>query len=317
MKQGNAATVGLYLLAPLLFASNMIGARWLAGDVPPVTLAFGRWAIAAIVLLPIVWRYLDDVRAMWRTRKTDLLLLGLLGGVMSVAPQYAAAQYTQAGHIALVFALTPVLVSLIERAVWKVQMSPQVLCGAAIAFLGIGVSAFEGSVARLMQVSVNPGDLLALVAVIAWASYTARLKRQPVPLPPLALLWVCASIAAMLLLPVAAIELSVNTPSEFLTIKAAAGVVFLALIAGIAAYFIYGRVVTLLGPARASTAMYLVPVYALFLGFLLLHETLHLYHLAAVILVLTGVAMATVHWPGRLNFPHRTRSTTAGRAIDL
>lgn len=32
----------LFLGAPLLFASNMVGARWLSGSVPPVTLAFGR-----------------------------------------------------------------------------------------------------------------------------------------------------------------------------------------------------------------------------------------------------------------------------------
>ena len=42
----------LFLLTPLLFAGNMLVARMIAGDVPPVTLAFLRWSIAALVLLP-------------------------------------------------------------------------------------------------------------------------------------------------------------------------------------------------------------------------------------------------------------------------
>jgi hypothetical protein len=41
-------------LAPLLFASNMVEARWFSGTVSSVTLAAGRWLMAALVLLPVV-----------------------------------------------------------------------------------------------------------------------------------------------------------------------------------------------------------------------------------------------------------------------
>ncbi|MFC7609642.1 EamA family transporter [Teichococcus aestuarii] len=109
--------VFLFLCAPLLFASNMVAARWLSGSVPPVTLGFGRWLVAALVLLPVVWAPLRQ-GALRQAPPGVLALLALLGGVVSVAPQYGAAAYTSAGNIALIAAMSPLLVALIERVVW-------------------------------------------------------------------------------------------------------------------------------------------------------------------------------------------------------
>jgi len=125
-----------FLLAPLLFASNMVAARWIGGELPPVTLAFGRWLIAALILLPFVLPALRAHLAVILSRKKDLVLLALLGGVLSVAPQYAAAHFTSAGHIALLFALTPILVSLIDRFVWGGALPVAVIAGALVAFSG-------------------------------------------------------------------------------------------------------------------------------------------------------------------------------------
>lgn len=294
MKISSLAGLLLFLAAPLLFASNMVGARWLATDTPPLTLAAGRWLIAAIVLFPLIRPLLRNAIPQIRVRILDLILLGALAGALSVAPQYAAAHYTSAGHIALMFALTPVLVSLLERVVWGVRLSRQVMVGASLAFLGIGVATFEGSLARLIEARVNLGDVLALGAAIAWSVYTALLKRRPVSLPPLVMLWTCAVTAAILLLPFALFELVLGGVKGAFGARGMGGMVFLALVAGIAAYFVYGKVVARFGPARASMAMYLVPLYALALGTLVLKEALHPYHAIAVTLVLLGVTIANL-----------------------
>ena len=77
------------------------------------------------------------------------------------------------------------------------------------------------------------------------------------------------------------------------------GVLLLAMVAGIGAYLVYGRVVEVIGAAKASTSMYLVPVYALALGALFLNAGLRLYHIVAIALVLSGVGTATLK-PSRL-----------------
>ena len=79
-----------------------------------------------------------------------------------------------------------------------------------------------------------------------------------------------------------------------LTVRAAGGILFLALVAGVGAYAVYAWVVARLGAARASMAMYLVPVYAMAMGALLLGEHLRPYHGAAILLVFGGVGLATI-----------------------
>jgi drug/metabolite transporter (DMT)-like permease len=289
---GRWSVVVLFLGAPLLFAGNMLGARWLAGSVPPMTLAAGRWLVAAALLLPVVWPWLRR-HGLGAVPPAQLLLLVVLGGVVTVAPQYGAASYTSAGNIALLAAMTPLLVAVIERIVWGVTLRPAMLAGIACAFCGIGVATFRGDVSALLRLEVNHGDALMLAAILGWSGYTALLRHRPVALPPMVLLWVVAAGGALCLAPLALLEWR-QAGMPHLGAQAFWGMVFLGLVAGVGAYGAYGRAVSLLGAARASMSMYLVPAYALGLGALLLGETLHAYHAVAVALVLGGVTLGTL-----------------------
>ena len=79
----------------------------------------------------------------------------------------------------------------------------------------------------------------------------------------------------------------------------------LAMVASIGAYLVYGRFVEVIGAAKASTSMYLVPVYALALGALFLNEGLRPYHFVAVALILGGVGTATLKPSVLLGFASR------------
>ena len=83
-----AAELPLMLITPALFAANLIVARWAQGaGIPPVFLAFGRWTLAFLILLPScgprMWALRHTLRANWQR----ILLLGGLGMGMAVAPQ--------------------------------------------------------------------------------------------------------------------------------------------------------------------------------------------------------------------------------------
>lgn len=280
---------GLFLCAPLLFSSNILIARLLQGTLPPVTLAFGRWLVAALLLTPFIWSSLRNLRPI---HMAQLILPAILGGALSVAPLYAAAAITAIGHVGLVMAATPLIVAVLERLFWAVPLRGVTLIGIGLAVVGIAVTTFEGSPARLLELTVNHGDLLALAASLAWAGYTALLRHRRVDLPPALFLWGVGAGGAMVLLPFAGMEWAIlGTPS--FGPEAVAGVLALAVIAGIGAYLSYNRVVALVGPSTASLAMYLVPVYALGLGALVLGEELRLYHAVAVALILGGVVVAT------------------------
>lgn len=293
MKRPLFLGIFLFLLAPLLFASNMLVARWINQLIPPLTLAFARWFIASMVLLPFIANTLNQHLDTIKKHIKQIALLALLGGALSVAPQYAAAHSTSAGHIALIFALSPVLVSFLNRLIWKIKLTPQIILGACIAFTGIGIAVFEGKVSNVTQFNINTGDCLALVSAIAWAGYTALLKHHPIHIPPFVLLWCVAAGGALFLLPTLPIEWHIVGGTPKLALRVLGGILFVALVAGIAAYLVYGRIIRIFGAAKASMSMYLVPIYAFFLGSALLNEQLHLYHLISTCAVFGGVLLAT------------------------
>ncbi|HEX5652374.1 MAG TPA: EamA family transporter, partial [Chitinophagaceae bacterium] len=49
--------IGLAVLATLIWSGNFIVARGIIHKIPPVSLAFWRWALATLILLPFAWKY--------------------------------------------------------------------------------------------------------------------------------------------------------------------------------------------------------------------------------------------------------------------
>ena len=307
----------LFLLTPLLFAGNMLVARLVAGDVPPVTLAFLRWSVAALVLLPFAWR---GLRAdLGRILSPRFALLVLTGGVLAVAPLYAAASRTSAGNVALVVSASPAFVLLAERVLFRVTLRLPALLGIALAASGVVTVVTHGHPAALLALSFNGGDALAFAAMLSWVAYTLLSRRRPVALPPLAGLAALSAGAALMLLPAAAVEMGRHLHQPHLglvlTPRSLGAILFLCLVPSIGAYGSYGRLVRSFGAARAASSMYGVPVYAVLLAATLLGETLHPYHAAGLALILGGVALAacsghSATTPRRATVPLQAASAT-------
>src|SRR6201996_7027791 len=112
---GAIALVGFILVAPAQ-ASNMILARGLAGSVPPFSLAFFRWSIIFIGLAPIALAEIRQKRILPARDAWPILAAGFLGMFLCGAPVYIAGSSTTAIHIALIMALSPIVVLLISAA---------------------------------------------------------------------------------------------------------------------------------------------------------------------------------------------------------
>lgn len=283
----------LFLVTPLLFAGNLLVARTIAGDVPPVTLAFLRWGIAALVLLP----FARGLRGHFgRIFSPGFAMLVLTGAVLSVAPIYAAASRTTAGNIGLLISAAPAFVLVAERALFGVRLRAGSVIGIAMAAMGVTTVVTHGHPLDLATIGLNAGDGFAFAAMLSWVAYTLLSKRRPVSLPPVIGLTALAMGGALMLLPAAIVELAGHAAQPnfglVLTPHSIAAILFLCLVPSIGAYGSYQRLVRSFGAARAATSMYIVPVYAVLLAALLLGEALHPYHAAGLGLILGGVALA-------------------------
>ena len=89
----------------------MILARGVAGSVPPFSIAFFRWTIVALGLLPFVVMALREKPGVLRGRR-GIVLAGFLGMFVCGGPVYVAGTTTSAINLALIMAMAPLMVLL-------------------------------------------------------------------------------------------------------------------------------------------------------------------------------------------------------------
>jgi drug/metabolite transporter (DMT)-like permease len=169
--------------------------RHLPGRDRLLPLAAGRPAVHPF-LLPQVWRN----RAAIRPHLGKVFVLGVLGMAMYQSLAYFAAGITSATNMGIILSLMP-LMSLALSIAWLGQrLSHGALLGALVSFFGVLEVVSAGQPPAAAQ-GLNSGDLMMLVATLAYALYSFLLKKWQLRLPPMQLLYLQVLVAIVVLLP--------------------------------------------------------------------------------------------------------------------
>ena len=271
---------------------NYVVARTAPGIISPHVLALGRWFLAGLILAFIARQEL------WRERHTTLevwpqyLALGTLGMLVCGAWVYWAAETTTAINIALIYAASPVLITLgaviglKERFSWKQGL------GVLVALVGVLHVVVKGQWASLSQVIWVLGDGLIVIAMVSWAAYALLLKKWTSSLSPTARLAATCLGGSLVLLPFALTEWF-STPHAEWSLMASILVVTAALFPGVGAYWAYGFCQKTLGASRVAASLYLGPLYGGLVAWLFLGETLGWHHALGAALILPGIYLAS------------------------
>ena len=290
---GPFRTYLLLCAMPLFFSSNVVIGRAAADLVQPSTLAFWRWFIAFIILLPIAWQGLKHHRAdLWQERKA-VAMLAFLGMGICGAVVYMGLKHTTATNAALIYTATPVLVIALEWALSNQRLSVAQSAGIVAALLGVLVIIFKGDPRLARDLDLNVGDLCIAAGAASWAVYSIILKRPRLKaVPTMSLMAATTGMGALLLAPFALWEYTAfgGVPS---TVTAWSSIFGVALIASVLAFSSYQKGVQLVGPGRTSLFMYLMPLYSALLAAVLLGESIRHYHVLGAVLIIGGVAAAT------------------------
>lgn len=282
----------LMAFAPALFASNVLVARAVADTMPPVALAFGRWGLAALLLLPVAAKPLWRARRAVRRELPDLFALGFLGMVVCGAVVYIGAQTTTATNIGLIYAASPVFIIVLARIFYGETMSRVQALGVALSLAGVVTIIARGDIGVLLGLTFTIGDLYILAASVSWAVYTVLIRHRPTTLGVTPRFTALTIAGVATLLPLLLIEAAmIGAPR--LDGFTAGIMLFLAVVPGLGAYQTYEFVQRRLGANRASLLMYLIPVYNAGLAWVLLGEQLRFYHFIGAAMVLPGIYLAT------------------------
>lgn len=281
----------LMMLPPLFWAGNAVLGRAVAGSVPPIGLAFWRWFLGMLVVLPFAWPHLrhdiTPILARWKS----VLLLGTLGIGIYNTFQYIALNSTTALNAVMLQSSMPVMIVLMSLVLFRDRIGAMQGVGIAVSLVGATTLISHGDPGTLLGLELNAGDVWMLAAVVIYAAYTTLLRRRPA-IHGLSFVVVTFAIGAVELLPFYVWESVSGHPVQ------ASGITLLAvgytvLFPSIAAYLCFNRAVELLGPNTAGLAIHLVPVFGSLLAILFLGEQPHLYHGIGIALIAAGILLAT------------------------
>jgi drug/metabolite transporter (DMT)-like permease len=284
--------VALLFITPALWSVNYLVARWAPGVIAPHALAFGRWALAALLLAAACGGELRAKRHLVRSEWRQFLVLGLLGMWVCGAFVYIGGHSTSAVNIGLLYAASPVLIA-IASALWlHERVGPAQVAGLALALAGMLHILLRGDWLALLALRLNPGDLWIAVAVACWTLYSLLLRAWPSAFSPVARLTLTAVAGVIVLLPFTVVEALAWWPTE-LSWRSAALVAAAALLPGAGAYGAYSIMQRELGAARVAIVMYLGPLYSAVLAWAVLGERIAGFHLVGGALILPGIFLST------------------------
>lgn len=278
-------------LPPFFWSTNFIVGKALVGQVPPWTLNTGRFVVSTLLLVPLLL-YRGERPSVSKQNFVPLILMSLTGVFAFNAVLYIGLNFTTAINATLVNSTTPVTTACIAWLVIGEKMTWRRAFGILLSFSGVGWIVSEGSLAMLLGLRFNPGDIIVFFATALWGFYSAMAKRMMQQLSPLALTTVTTTAGALMLLPVAFFELSRN-PADLWQQEVLLAFVYLGIFPSFVSFLIWNRSVLIFGPGRATLVYNTLPLFTIVLSVIFLDETLMPYQIAGGLVIIAGVMIGT------------------------
>ncbi|UPJ50193.1 DMT family transporter [Bradyrhizobium sp. 200] len=275
-----------FLLVATAQVSNMILARGVAGSVPPFSIAFFRWSIVALGLLPVIVMALREKPGLLQGQTLGIIVAGFLGMFVCGGPVYVAGVTTSAINLALIMALAPLVVLLFSFVSGQESIHRSQIIGMLLSLAGAALIITKGQAA--VGAGVATGDLLALLAMLAWAGYTLLQNRVGSDVSFLARIGLFAAAGALFSLPFAVHEMW-SAPAAAFSGRAAVVYLFAGLVPGLFAYSAYVYLGSKFGAVSTSLSLYLGPIVSAVLSILFLGEAPTVIHLVGGALSLGGM----------------------------
>ena len=279
--------IALVNLATLTWATNLTLARWVRDEVGPITLATMRFSIASLFFLALLSRSPENERHYGKDF-WPLLGMGLCGVVLFAPLVYWGLHYTTAANAALINGLAPLLTAFWGFMLSREPLTRREISGAFLAFVGVIILLYKGSLSYLLGFQMNPGDLLVLCAVTLWGLYSVlgRKIMQKSGRSALSTTALSTYIGLPLLWALAAWEM--YTFQVQWSPKLMAAILYIGIAPTVIGLVAWNGGVRRLGAFGAMIFYNTLPLYGASLGLLLLEEAFTLTHIIAGALIITG-----------------------------
>lgn len=268
--------------------------------VPVFSLAFIRFGVASLILLPFVAKKL----AIKRPNYPMLILSGLCGVTFNIAFFFWGIKLTTALNAGIIVSSLPIFTLLFAKLFLKEKLSPNLLLGALLGFLGIG--AIVGKDILTHGILLSPiGDFLILLATLTFVGYEILSKKLFKMYDAFSVTFYSFAIGALTFIPLTLFEFLQN-PLWVTNLRTSSilGIFYGIFLSSLSAYSLWQWGLSKIPASRVGFFFYLDPIVSTIAAVMLLSEQITLPFLIGAACIFLGIFIAE----GRLPYHHIQKS---------
>jgi len=277
----------LLILLSAIWGFSFVFMRYLSPVFGPFITADMRLFIGGSILVLIF--VLTGYKTGWKENKKLIITIGLINSGIPFLFYSFAALHIPGSVSSVINSLAPLFGAVFAAIFLKMPLKKRKSAGLLAGFSGVFLISMGGTVEK----GIMP--LLAMTACLgAAACYgygSVFIKKRAGHLKPMAMAGTTQLAAGTILLPLIMIPAG-QQYSEISLFAVSMLIIFSVLCSGLA-YIIYFHLISEVGPAKALTVTFLIPVFGISGGYLVLGEPVSPVMLLGVAVVLTGTWLVT------------------------
>ena len=277
--------------ATAIWSGNFIIARGLSDQIPPFSLAFWRWSVAVLVLLPFALKSLIKDRHEIKKHLPYITLVSLLGITTFNTLIYFAGQTTTAINLSVISITFPIFIIIFLRIFMKVSISFIKAIGLVTVILGVLILITKGNLSILMSISFVIGDFWMLMAAIIFAVYSIILRKKPKGIS----LWsfqLSTFILGLIFLTPFFIGEQLMQPDIVYKPEMIFSILYIGIFASLAAFALWNRAILSIGPSKSGMVYYTLPIFSAASAYFFLGENLQSFHFISFIVIVAGIVIS-------------------------
>lgn len=288
----------LAIIACIIWSGNFIVSRYSIQLAGPISLAFFRWSIATITMLPFAIKNFKKEKQLFRDNFSYFFWMALVGIALYNTMIYQAGHSTTAINMALFGSIIhPIVATLLAAWIVQEKLNWKSITGIVLGVIGIIVLLSKGELNTLLHLKITTGDLWMIGAGLCFGSYNVFVRKKPIGISNNSFLLVLFAIGTILLCPFAIYEMNYVQPVHFNK-----QLLFIVLYIGIGnstiAYLLWNKAIHILGSAKTALFGTLIPFLSSIEALFILNEQFNIFQIISGGIIICGIVINT--WPSKI-----------------
>ncbi len=267
-------------------------------DIPPFTLAFIRFFVAGLIILPFMLKKSSNLKGKYLMH---IVLGGIWGISISIAFFFLGLQRAPSINVHIMGALGPIVLYILSLIILKEKPHPQIIKGMLISLIGVGVIIFAPILkAGIMHDTSYPassqiiGNVFFILSMLGGVIVIIHNKKVVAKVDPFTITGIQFFVGALSFYPFMINELQTWSFTE-LTSTSWIGIIYGVIFSSAIAYFMFNYALTKLSAQQIGVYSYIMPVIAVLVAIPLLKEFPDFFFILGAVFVFIGMFISERH----------------------